>query len=417
MGPDAAASLGGWRPRVAKVGSGKRTSDGPPPHPLADLLPLLHGEEFDALVKDLRAHGLRQKITLFGEPPQVLDGRNRLRACREADVEPRFEEFAGTEEEAIAFVLSMNLARRHLSTCQRAALALKFLDVERELARKRMHQGRPSSKPTQTLAEVTAATGEATDRAGARVGVSKETVRQASIIQEHAPEVLAAMQDGTAKTMGEAAKLARLPQKVRAVALKKMREEGARLKDVTTGPSAYWERPGISFEWGTPEEILHCARQAMGGPISLDPASAPHFQVNVKASRFYTAEDDGLSRPWRAARLWLNPPFGSDGDGSSRVGKWVAKLLEEHEAGHVKQAALLVRAATNAMWFQPLWQFPLCFCQGRPPYIPGPGVPRDAPSIPTVLVGLGVDPAAFTEAFKEFGQVVVPDGKGIGRGL
>ena len=48
------------------------------PHPLADLLPLLHGDDLDALAEDIRQHGLRVAITLLNG--QVLDGRNQLAA-------------------------------------------------------------------------------------------------------------------------------------------------------------------------------------------------------------------------------------------------------------------------------------------------------------------------------------------------
>lgn len=384
-------------------------ADPPLSHRLADLLPLLDGAEFEALVEDIRAHGLRQPIVLFDG--KVLDGRNRLSACQIACIEHRFTEFHGSEEDALAFVLSMNLARRHLTVAQRAAIAVKLLPYEQTRAQGRR---RDAAKGRQNFA---GAEGRATEVAGRRVGVSGENVRIAAMLGEQAPDVLYAIEEGTVKSMPEAMKLARMKPERRKEALSKMRDQGARLRDVDSGGSDYWQRPGVSYEWYTPPEILQSARIAMGGDITLDPASSPEAQVNVQAKRFYTAKDDGLTKPWKAARIWCNPPFGSDGDGSSRLGKWVAKLLEEHEAGHVKQGIILLRASTNALWFQPLWAFPMCFMRGRPPYVPGPGVPRDSPSIPTVLVGLGVAPERFAEAFKEFGQVVLPDCGGFGRSM
>jgi len=81
-----------------------------PFHPLADVLPLIEGAEFDRLVADIREHGLLNPITVYDG--KILDGRNRYRACRAAGVAPRYVEFDG--KDPAAFVLSQNLARRHL---------------------------------------------------------------------------------------------------------------------------------------------------------------------------------------------------------------------------------------------------------------------------------------------------------------
>jgi hypothetical protein len=94
-------------------------------HPIADLFPMIEGEDFRSFVADLKAHGLREPIVLFEE--KILDGRNRYLACIEAEVEPHFLPYQGTDP--VAYVLSLNLKRRHLTESQCAMVAAKVANM------------------------------------------------------------------------------------------------------------------------------------------------------------------------------------------------------------------------------------------------------------------------------------------------
>jgi hypothetical protein len=103
-------------------------------HPLADIFPLMvEGAEFDELVADIKARGLREAITMF--EGKILDGRNRYLAARIA-MKPEdkahldagvlyFTQFDG--DDALAFVISKNLHRRHLTAEQRRDLLVKLV--------------------------------------------------------------------------------------------------------------------------------------------------------------------------------------------------------------------------------------------------------------------------------------------------
>ena len=95
-------------------------------HPLAEIFPPLSEDELGALADNIRASGLHQPITTY--KGAVLDGRNRLKACQRAGVEPRFVEYEG--DDPIAFVISTNMFRRHLTLEQRAFAAAKLATLK-----------------------------------------------------------------------------------------------------------------------------------------------------------------------------------------------------------------------------------------------------------------------------------------------
>jgi N6-adenosine-specific RNA methylase IME4 len=145
-------------------------------HALANLFPLIEGAEFDALVDDIRAHGVREPIwTLDGK---ILDGRNRYLAACSARVVCPVRAYEGNDP--VAFVVSLNLARRHLDEGQRAMIAAKLAT---------MRQGaRTDLSPIGETSQATAAK---------LLNVSKRSVERATKVRdEGAPELQDAVEQG-----------------------------------------------------------------------------------------------------------------------------------------------------------------------------------------------------------------------------
>lgn len=98
-------------------------------HPLAALFPMMTDDELYDLADDIRENGLLHPIVVDAGGV-LIDGRNRLRACEIAGVDPKFSKLNG--HDAAAYIVSANLERRNLTVGQRAmALALIYPDAER----------------------------------------------------------------------------------------------------------------------------------------------------------------------------------------------------------------------------------------------------------------------------------------------
>ena len=120
-----------------------------PIHPAAEKLRSMHTWEFNRLVEDIRAKGLILPIMLHPDGT-ILDGRNRENACKEAEVEPRYETWDGTGGTPEAYVKSVNVCTRHLSKAEQKEAAVRLHEEDPERSARSFAKETGLSHPTVT---------------------------------------------------------------------------------------------------------------------------------------------------------------------------------------------------------------------------------------------------------------------------
>lgn len=146
-------------------------------HPIASVLPMLGHADLNALAADIQGNGLRHRIVLLDG--KILDGRNRYKACGLVGVKPEFRDFNG-DGDPIAFIISENLCRRHLTASQKGLAVAKIADLPR---------GNPNLKKAETPTNSNSAQmrNKTTAEVAKEVEVSPRTVEQAKQVLREAP--------------------------------------------------------------------------------------------------------------------------------------------------------------------------------------------------------------------------------------
>ena len=337
-------------------------------HKVADMFPMMGGDDFNMLKQDIKENGLLNPIWTYED--KIIDGRNRMLACKEVGVKPRFKEWDG-KGSLVAFVVSLNLHRRHLSPSQCAVVALNVLPELEKEAKKR--QG-SRTDITANLPESDKS--EAREQAAEMFNISPRIIADAKKIQKERPEDIKDIFSGE-KT-------------VNAV--------------VTEIKKAHVSHNSGENEWYTPTKFINSARKVMG-EINLDPASCPAANKTVKAKKIFTKDDDGLTKEWRG-NIWMNPPYAQP-----LIGQFCEKLYEEYCAGYLCQACVLVNNATETKWFAKLVEVSsaVCFPQGRIKFIDKDGNPGGAPLQGQAILYIenndGENVKAFLSEFGQYGSV------------
>ena len=134
----------------------------------------------------------------------------------------------------------------------------------------------------------------------------------------------------------------------------------------------------------TPSYVLAPVAVDLGGIIGLDPCTTADNPV--AAHQFYTAEDDGLSRPWSGPEwlpsVFVNPPY------SKAREPWVERCIAAGERG--QRVILLIPAATDTRIWQKAVQSAdaVVFVKGRVKFgVLRPNRRQVAASHPSSLIG------------------------------
>lgn len=153
-------------------------------HEVANIFPLMEGEEYDNLCADIQQNGLLVPIWLHPDG-SIIDGRNRYRACLQTGTRPEFKTWSG-EGSLVSFVVSLNLHRRHLTASQRAALAVDVLPM---LEAENPQGGDRRSADFQG-GNIATLNGKNRETAGELFSVGARYVQDAKKLSQEAPDLL-----------------------------------------------------------------------------------------------------------------------------------------------------------------------------------------------------------------------------------
>lgn len=127
-------------------------------------------------------------------------------------------------------------------------------------------------------------------------------------------------------------------------------------------------------KWGTPNHIFKKLDEEFH--FTLDPCAETH---TAKCKKFYTIEDDGLSKDWEGETVFVNPPY-SNGN----IDKWMEKCYTESLKINTTVVAMVAVSGSANWWHKyVLNKAELRFIERRVKFI---GAPFTAPFSSVIVV-------------------------------
>ena len=229
--------------------------------------------------------------------------------------------------------------------------------------------------------------------------VSHDTVHKVDTILKMAePEIVQAVRDNRI-SINLASQLADLPKEEQRVVASKPPEE---IKEVAREvlKQAHVSNNTGNNEWYTPAKYIEMAMAVMGS-IDTDPATSVIANKTVKATKIFTAEDNGLAQKW-SGNVWMNPPYAQP-----LISQFSEAIANKFVSGEISQGIVLVNNATETAWFQILLAqaSAVCFPKSRVRFV-APDGSLGAPLQGQAIVYFGSNAALFGEVFGKEGTVL-----------
>jgi phage N-6-adenine-methyltransferase len=132
-------------------------------------------------------------------------------------------------------------------------------------------------------------------------------------------------------------------------------------------------------EWYTPKKVFDPLNEEFS--FTLDPCCT---KESAKCDKFYTQEDDGLSKDWSKDVVFVNPPYGR------QIKRWVKKAYDESKMGAT--VVMLIPARTDtSYWHDYIFgkATDIRFMRGRVKFEGQDGEIGDSAPFPTAIVVFG----------------------------
>ena len=211
-------------------------------HPAANIFPMMTPAEKAGLLEDVREHGVRTPLVFRGlqlEDAELVDGRNRLEVIE--DLGLRYQDYAecvtpDDMPDPVAYVLSLNLHRRHLTESQRGLVAGEIANLQ--------HGHRSTELQICNSGPAAASLQSAADA----LSVSKRTAAAGrKVVTSGTDELKAEVATGK-MAVSKAAKIAAKPKEEQAAAIAKAKEPKPRPKRASKQPAKGATKKGESHD-------------------------------------------------------------------------------------------------------------------------------------------------------------------------